>query len=416
MSEATGKELILDCDPGCDDALGIMLAVRSGTYRKITITTTAGNVSVARTTYNAKKVALIACMGLENPPKIKIYRGSSASLTGMVPNIMSVHGRDGMGDVPQSIYPSQIDINDIEIDSQSSAVDFLRSLADESEKNKYDLICTGPLTNLASALNLSPSPKKLLEKFNRVVIMGGALAMNGNITPTAEFNFFSDPVAVKVVFDYWKRSNLVENKKIHLVPLDITERVQLHEKQFKIKQESPVGMWLQLMLQKYFRFHALSAQALENECADGRCNHQSIRECVYRKLESDLIRVGENGGCNRNGGVRLTKFCYLHDPLAVYLAINYESWRDKLDKVYIDIHVNDDEMRGSLYLTNQKNATMSSVRKMTYTGGIEIRYLSPNKVIPCDIKQFRDKLLSACDWDLKSPAVVLQSESHKPLS
>jgi inosine-uridine nucleoside N-ribohydrolase len=396
------KSLIIDCDPGCDDALGIMLAVRKGSYREIIITTTAGNVPVARTTINAQKIASLACVGLEKPPEIAIYQGSSTSLIGNAPNVMSVHGRDGMGDVPHRLYSLPSGTKLIPIEPEKSAVEFLRNIA--TETNQYDLVCTGPLTNLATALSLAPDPEALLKKFNKVVVMGGSFNMRGNVTPTAEFNFFFDPIAVKIVLDLWKKvyqtGDNKDKNKIILVPLDITERVQLHKQHFIVDDKFlHRGRCMQAMLQKYFRFHSFSERGLVNDCAKGTCSHShsQLSQCEYLNRRDITEKIKKERYIGKSGNKHLPEFCYLHDPLAVYLAVidGASGLQNGLEEARISIHTNDDEMRGSLYQIDRK---VSYSTRDSYTDGTMVKFLSPNEVKPGDLKNFRKDLLSACGW------------------
>lgn len=410
MSEpsANHRKLIIDCDPGCDDALALLLAVRSGTYKEINITTVAGNVPVERTTHNAQKIASLALQGLDpsSIPSIRIYRGSAVSLAGIAPNVTSVHGKDGLGDVPIDLYPKGLTFKSAE---ECSAVEFLKSLS--SSSSKYDLVCTGPLTNIAMALSLSPAPEKLLGRFNSIVVMGGVFKQSGNITPAAEFNFFFDPLAVQVFLNTLKEHEFAP-EKITFVPLDVTERVQLtffdyynslveiDEKQTK---KDPIGTWTLCMLQKYFYFHAFSAKILCPKCALNECKHRLLSKCKYwaRGRYMGIKKQIENSRKSGSSGIKkLPRFCYLHDPLAVWYMMKKDTdMKGITEKRVISIHTGNNEMRGTVIAEDKKHSLYS---RNPFTKGKEVSYLSPKKITPELIKEFKKELFEKCRLRQKS--------------
>lgn len=397
MTESNNvKALIIDCDPGCDDALALLLAIRKGGYKRIIITTVAGNVPVERTTFNAQKIAALALCGLNPEPSIEIYRGSSISLMGTAPNVMSVHGRDGLGDVPVKLYPEEAkkEKSDKYL-KKESAVEFLRNLV--TKEYSYDLICTGPLTNIANALSLSSSPGELIKRFDKIVIMGGAFKNRGNITPTAEYNFFFDPIAVKIFLEVIRK--LPEKEvfdKIVFVPLEVTERAQISWEEIDAKDKNELGVWTTCMLQKYFLFHTFGAQVLRKKCAFYECEHAEVSCCEfkdsdeYAKMWNDLKNDRLIG---KSGNKKLPRFSYLHDPLAVYFAMRFDH---KLTKnSLITIHTDDDNMRGTVVIIEDK---VSMSGRGTYTKGTKVRYLSPETVPVSYIKDFKEALLAACGF------------------
>lgn len=394
----TNKTLIIDCDPGCDDALALLLAIRKGEYKKVIITTVAGNVPVERTTHNAYKIAALATHKLDNAPEIEIYRGSAISLMGTAPNVMSVHGRDGLGDVPIKLYPKEVRKEKADKYLQKeSAVEFLRNLT--SIEDGCDLVCTGPLTNIANALSLSAAPEKLLERFEKIVIMGGAFNHRGNITPTAEYNFFFDPIAVKVFLDNLKKCPEEEVlKRVVFVPLDVTEKAQLSWKEIDGKAFNDISKWTTCMLQKYLSFHAFGAQVIRKNCAFYECGHAKVSCCefkdsneyakMWKALKTDRLM-------GKSGNKKLPRFSYLHDPLAVYFALNcdLEMTREAL----ITIHTDDDNMRGSIIIHDNK-VSMSS--RDAFKKGTNVNYLSPELVPISYIAKFKQALLAACGFEI----------------
>jgi purine nucleosidase len=203
------KRIIIDCDPGIDDAQAIMMAHRHPEVVIEAITTVCGNVSVEKTTANALKVLDVLGADL-----IPVYSGAPSGLVESASNASFVHGEDGLGDagIPNS---------DRKAETEPAALALIR-LAHENP-NELELIAIGPLTNLALALRLEP---ELPKYFNRLVIMGGAYLGQGNTENlAAEFNIFADPDAAKVVFDHWPGLTMVswEATIDHAVPLDMLE-------------------------------------------------------------------------------------------------------------------------------------------------------------------------------------------------
>jgi inosine-uridine nucleoside N-ribohydrolase len=207
------KRVIIDTDPGVDDALALLLALRSPELHVEAITTVNGNVSVVQATANA---ALILDL-LDPESRPILAAGAARPLKKGRISAQSIHGSDGLGDLyrfknPNGSrrYPEVRLAQDIP-DATEVLLDLIKRYPDE-----MTLIALGPLTNLAKALS---EHKERVKTLREVVIMGGAISAPGNITPAAEFNIFVDPHAAHRVF----HSTL----PITLVPLDVTEKVSL---------------------------------------------------------------------------------------------------------------------------------------------------------------------------------------------
>ena len=184
--------LLIDTDPGVDDALAILMAHAHA--RVLGLTVTAGNVGLAQTTANALK--LVETIGANTP----VYPGCDAPLLGR-PEVGAsvIHGRDGFGDAnlpPPKLKP----------ENEHGSLAMSRLTRDDP--NAITLVCIGPLTNLAVALKLDPSLPRRVE---RLVIMGGAVTGRGNYerVPT-EFNIGFDPEAAAIVFRAFPRFELVD--------------------------------------------------------------------------------------------------------------------------------------------------------------------------------------------------------------
>ena len=174
--------ILIDCDPGHDDAVMLMLAVGSGLFDIKAITTSAGNQTQEKTLNNALK--LVTLMGVDIP----VYKGSDKPLFRELIIADYVHGQMGM-DGPVLPEP------DLKPGPLSAIEAMAKILTDSPEK--ITIVPTGPLTNIATFLLAYPHLKSKIE---RISLMGGG-AFRGNITPTAEFNIYVDPEAASVVFN-----------------------------------------------------------------------------------------------------------------------------------------------------------------------------------------------------------------------
>ncbi len=208
------KRIILDCDPGHDDALAIVLACFSEEPELLGITTVAGNQTVDKTTRNALRV--LSLIGKDIP----VARGCERPLVGELVTAPEVHGESGLdgAELPEPRFGPV----------REHAVEFIVRTLRESP-SPVTLIATGPLTNVALALRLAPD---IAGKIERIVLMGGA-ARDANATPTAEFNIFVDPEAAHIVF--------TSGVPITMVGLDVTNRALLTPEEIQgLKDGGPV--------------------------------------------------------------------------------------------------------------------------------------------------------------------------------
>src|SRR5579864_4488466 len=191
--------IIIDTDPGIDDAVAILLALAAPELAVQGLVAVAGNVPLAATQRNARAVVELA-----GRPDIPVFAGCPLPLAGVAADAAHVHGDDGLGGLvlPPPTIPLQPQ------HGVAWLIDTLRAAAPHS----VTLCALGPLTNIAVALVMAPD---IAGAVGELVVMGGGT--HGNITPAAEFNIHCDPQAAAIVF----RSGL----PITLVPLDVTEAV-----------------------------------------------------------------------------------------------------------------------------------------------------------------------------------------------
>lgn len=225
------KRIIIDTDPGVDDALTFLLALASPEIKLEALTTTQGNVTLELATHNALSILELAKAG-----HIPVAAGSVVPLVEPLRASAYVHGASGLGNSTLSepaIKPLA-----------KHAVDYLieRVLAEPGELSIFPI---GPLTNLAMAIRKEP---EFANAVKELVIMGGAIHEPGNITPLAEFNIYVDPHAAHIVFH--------SGIPITLIPLDVTHKCLLKEEHIDrlMKIESPVTKFIRDAVSVYFKF------------------------------------------------------------------------------------------------------------------------------------------------------------------
>ncbi len=192
--------IIIDTDPGQDDAIAILLALASPELELLGITTVAGNVPLALTSRNARMVCELA-----GRPDVPVYAGADRPLLKPLVTAEHVHGKTGLDGalLPEPRMPL----------ASGHAVDFIIETLMQGDSGTVTLCPLGPLSNIALALAREP---RIAARIRRIVLMGGGCFEGGNITPAAEFNLFVDPQAADLVF----RSGV----PITMAPLDVTHQ------------------------------------------------------------------------------------------------------------------------------------------------------------------------------------------------
>jgi inosine-uridine nucleoside N-ribohydrolase len=199
----TKTKVIYDTDPGVDDAMALYFALAHPDINVIGITTTFGNVSVQQATANALYLTALAGQTI---PVAQGVATPQVIAPGSPPDF--IHGRDGLGNLPHRQSFSNVA-------DPRSAAQFIVDMA-RAHPGEISVVPVGPLGNIAAALNLEPSLPSLVRD---VVLMGGAIAEQGNVSPVAEANIWNDPHAADQVFN--------AGFKLTMVGLDVTHRVTL---------------------------------------------------------------------------------------------------------------------------------------------------------------------------------------------
>lgn len=197
-------KIIIDCDPGIDDSLALMLALSSPELEIAGITTVSGNVPADMGTGNARKV--LRQMGRLDIP---VYTGESVPLKCSYTDAMDTHGRDGLG---ESFLP--------EVQGEFPEGNALEFLEKTLEKEKISIIALGPMTNLAKLFLKRP---ELIGQVEELVSMGGNFRSHGNCSPVAEYNYWCDPDAAVVCYELFGEVG----KKIEMIGLDVTRQIVL---------------------------------------------------------------------------------------------------------------------------------------------------------------------------------------------
>ena len=225
------RKVIIDCDPGIDDSLAILLALNSPELEVLGITVCSGNVPANLGAKNALKT-LQMCSSLDVP----VYIGEELPLKKELITAQDTHGEDGIG---ENFYE--------EVDAKilHGGVDFI---IDTLNRNKdVSIIALGPLTNIAKALI---KDKKAFDNLDEFVSMGGTYKSHGNCSPVAEFNYWVDPHAAEYVY-----KNLP--KKIHMIGLDVTRKIVLTPNiiEFINKLDKDVSKYITEITRFYIDFH-----------------------------------------------------------------------------------------------------------------------------------------------------------------
>jgi purine nucleosidase len=245
----TPRPVILDCDPGIDDAISLLVAMASpDEFNILGITTVAGNVDVETGTTNACGIRELAKRN-----DIPIYAGCPRPLVNEPVFAEHIHGDTGLGGCRLPAAKASV--------GDRHAVDFIIDTLSNADDNSVTLVPTGPLTNIAVALIKTPA---IASKIREIVLMGGARREGGNITASAEFNMKADPHAAHVVMKC--------GRPIIAIGLDATTQFRCSPARMKLldQLDSPVGHAAAEMLgyvnQVYADYYGEEGAALHDPC------------------------------------------------------------------------------------------------------------------------------------------------------
>ena len=276
-------KLIIDTDPGIDDAMAIFYAASAPEIELLGLTTIFGNVTVEMATRNALR--LIEAAGLDVP----VATGAPVPLE--LPPFEPtswVHGDEGFGDIPAETPKGKA--------IEESAAEFLVRMARE-HKGELVLCPIGPLTNIALAIQIDPH---FATNVARIVLMGGSYKEGGNITPHAEANIYHDPHAAEVVF--------ASGAQIEMVGLDVTHQILCTKEDFQTMADAApkLGGMLQEMSRFYLHFYETVGKfdgcSLHDPAAVIACTHPELftTESVAITVSTEGEAMGETTRADDN--------------------------------------------------------------------------------------------------------------------
>lgn len=228
------RKIIIDCDPGIDDSLAIMLALTSPEIEVLGITIVCGNSPVEMGFENAKKI-----LKQMNRLDVPVYMGEPRPLKRDYVNALDTHGADGLG---ESFLPEVPGYQ-----QEIGAVDFLSKAL---IKEKVSVIALGPMTNLARLIQKAPAA---FDQIEELVSMGGSFKSHGNCSPVAEYNYWCDLDAAALVYDTLHQNG----KMIHMIGLDVTRKIVLTPTllEYICRLNKETGEFIRKITKFYFDFH-----------------------------------------------------------------------------------------------------------------------------------------------------------------
>lgn len=233
------KKVIIDCDPGIDDVLALLLALRSPELDVLGITVVCGNVPTTQGAENALKV-----LGLMDRVDIPVYLGADKPLVRQYVDATDTHGTDGLG---ESFLP-----NVTQVRPKEGAIEFLAQTL--SEQEDVTIIALGPLTNIARLMQEHPES---LHGLGELVTMGGSYKSHGNCSPVAEYNYWCDPDAAKAVYEAFGSHPALRQKRIQMIGLDVTREIVLTPNllEYMTCLSWEMGNFIRSITRFYFDFH-----------------------------------------------------------------------------------------------------------------------------------------------------------------
>lgn len=240
--------IVIDTDPGQDDAVALLLALASPELEVRAVTAVAGNVPLDLTARNARVVCELA-----GRPDVPVYAGADRPLVRPLVTAEYVHGRTGLdgADLPEPRMPLQAE----------HAADFLARALREADPGTLTLCTLGPLTNVALALRQAPD---IVPRIREIVLMGGGFSEGGNATPAAEFNIYVDPQAAEAVF--------TSGVPLTMLPLDVTHQALIRPRHLErlralgTRVAGAVAGWLEFFERFDVEKYGLEGGPLHDPC------------------------------------------------------------------------------------------------------------------------------------------------------
>lgn len=261
--------IILDCDPGHDDAVAMLLAAAHEAIDLLAVTTVAGNCSLELATLNARRVAALA--GLDGVP---IAAGASGPLHGQLMTAPDIHGPSGLDGYTLRTGEAPLD--------PRTALELMTATLEAADE-PVTVVPTGPLTNVARLLSARPD---LHERIREIVLMGGSTA-RGNATPAAEFNILVDPEAAASVFESGLSVTMIGLNLTHQAraTLEVLERVRATPGE----PARAVAGWLEFFGATYARVHGEFAPPVHDPCTAAMLIDGSLIRCAdaFVAVETD---------------------------------------------------------------------------------------------------------------------------------
>jgi inosine-uridine nucleoside N-ribohydrolase len=252
--------ILLDCDPGHDDAVALLLAAGHDAVDLVAITTVAGNCPLDLATLNARRVAALA--GLVGVP---IAAGASGPLQGELVTAPDIHGETGLDGYDLRTGEAPLD--------PRPALELMAATL-EAAPEPLTLVPTGPLTNVAQLLSARPD---LHGRIHEIVLMGGSTG-RGNVTPLAEFNLFVDPEAAAIVFESGLPLTMIGLNLTHqaLATPEVLERVRA----LPGEPARAVAAWMEFFGGRYQRVHGEFAPPVHDPCTVALLIDPSLMRCA----------------------------------------------------------------------------------------------------------------------------------------
>lgn len=256
------RRIIIDTDPGLDDAVAILFALNSGRFDVLGLTTVAGNIGLERTTANAG--GLLEAAGRSDIP---VVSGAAKAMLRDNIDAIVVHGDDGLRGVKLPLSRTA---------PTTGAVDWMAKTLLDAPSGSIDILALGPLTNIARLALHHPSAAA---RIGQLIVMGGTIDQPGNAGPASEFNFACDPEAVAGVL----RADI----RTTIVPLDVTRRVRADRAFVEALRGTPIGALAADLLTAYLLDDSQS-RPLHDPCVMLLALAPELFGVEFRRLSVDL--------------------------------------------------------------------------------------------------------------------------------